>query len=324
MKLNFIISIILAFCFQTVNGQTVSPLSKERTIKLYDSLYVTSEIDTIVWNGSLSTCSPGSLSTEFYIKAENRINFFRLVNGLNEIQNNPELNKDAQNAALLVKANNQLTHYAKSTMKCYSKSAANGCLKSCLGFTDWTNFPKTAFVSGFICDFGDANYFVGHRKWLLYSKLSEFGYGATNTSEAILTADGVNYGSVNTPSYVAYPWNGFVPVDLIFPKWSFSIPESDEVDYSNTTITMKDSKGVIIETKKLKEYKNYLDHTLVWTAKGLFTDYEIQYGQNNLEENGYLDKKIKVEISRVIVNGETKNFVYYVEPIKIKTLPNNG
>ena len=82
-------------------------------------------------------------------------------------------------------------------------------------------------------------------------------------------------------------------MDLIFPKWSFSIPEGNEVDYSNTTITMKDSKGVIIKTEKLKEYKNYLDHTLVWTAKGLFTDYEIQYGQNNLEENGIFRQKDK-------------------------------
>ena len=104
MKLNFIISIILAFCFQTVNGQTATPLSKERTIKLYDSLYVTSEIDTIVWNGNLSKCNPGSLSTEIYIKAENRINFFRLANGLNEIQNNTELNKDAQKCCFVSKS----------------------------------------------------------------------------------------------------------------------------------------------------------------------------------------------------------------------------
>ena len=46
----------------------------------------------------------------------------------------------------------------------FHKSAANGCLKSCLGFSDWTYFPKTAFVSGFIWDFGDANYFVGHQE----------------------------------------------------------------------------------------------------------------------------------------------------------------
>jgi hypothetical protein len=317
MTRNIIILSILFFCFETVTGQSNLPLSKERTIKLYDSLYQTSEIDTIVWNGNLKNCNPGNLSNSILIKAQNRINFFRKVNGLSEVKNNPNLNKDAQSAALLVKANNQLTHNAKSTMKCYSKSASNGCLKSCIGFSDWVFFPKTSFVSGFICDFGDANYFVGHRRWLLYSKLSEFGYGATNNSEAILTADGVNYDSLNSPNFVAYPWNGYVPVDLIFPKWSFSIPDNKEVDFSKTTITMTDHNGKSLKLNRLKIYPNYLDHTIVWTATDLFSPYDISYGINNLEKNGFLNKKITVRIKNVKVDGETKNYEYFVEPIEI-------
>ena len=142
----------------------LEPLSKETIISLYKRLYLTSEIDTIVWNGNINRCNPGNLSSKIYIKAENRINFFRLVNGLNEVHNNPELNKDAQNAALLIKANNQLTHYPKKSMKCYTKSAANGCKKSLLGFTNWIHFPKTAFITQFIRDYGASNYAVVHRR----------------------------------------------------------------------------------------------------------------------------------------------------------------
>ncbi len=284
---------------------------------MYNKLYLSSEIDSIDWNGHKQKCLCGQLDSDIYKKAEDRINFFRIVSGLNEVKLNPKFNLDAQNAALLVNANNQLTHYPKIDMKCYSKSAANGCIKSCLGFTDFKYFPETSFITGFIQDYGANNYFVGHRKWLLYTKLIEFGYGATDRSEAILTANGVTYDSIDVPEFIAYPWNGYVPINLIFPKWSFSIPQNNIVDFNQTTISMFDSKGKVIKIEKLKEYKSYLDHTIVWTATGLFSDYEITYGINKLEENGFLDKKIRIMIRNVKVNGSFKDYEYFVEPIKI-------
>ena len=238
------------------------------------------------------------------------------MNGLNEIKINFKFNREAQEAALLIKANNQLTHYPVKSMKCFTESASNGCKKSCLAFTDYKNFPLTSFITEFIWDFGESNYYVGHRRWILYSKLKEFGYGATNNTESLLTADGVSHDSIALPKFIAYPWKGYVPVNLIFPKWSFSIPEGPEVDFKNTIILMTNELGKSILIEKLKERKNYLDNTIVWTAKGLFTDYEIACGQNKLEEKGYLNKKIKVQIRNVIVNGDSKDFEYYVEPIK--------
>lgn len=317
MKNHLVALTTLLFFLQTAVGQRNSPLAKEATIKLYNSLYVSSEVDGIVWNGSLQNCNSGSLPNSIYAKVQNRINFFRLVNGLNKVQNSGQLNKDAQSAALLVKANNQLTHNPESSMTCYSISASNGCQKSCLGITDWANYRNTAFITGFISDFGASNYFVGHRRWLLYSKLSEFGYGATSSSEAVLTADGVDFDLIPAPGFIAYPWNGFVPVGLIFPKWSFSIPEGNDVDFSKCAIAMLYENGKKIAIERLDEYKNYLDHTIVWTAKGLFNNYEIQYAENNLAEKGFLNKKITVNISGVLVNGESKTFNYSVTPIKI-------
>ncbi|MDH5597988.1 MAG: hypothetical protein OEY34_02625 [Cyclobacteriaceae bacterium] len=318
MTRKLILIVVLFSGFFTVKSQSEYPLSKERIIQLYDSLYTTSEIQGgIIWNGHIKKCDPGELSDDIYQKAQNRINFFRLVNGLSEVRNSRELNTDAQSASLLIKANNELTHYPKKSMKCYSESASNGCLKSCLGISNWVSFPKTSFVTGFIWDYGESNYFVGHRKWLLFSKLVEFGYGATNTSEAILTADGIDFNLKCSKEFVAYPWEGYVPVNLIFPKWSFSIPKDNTVDFSQAKIKMTDSNGKAIEIKIYEEYKNYLDPTIVWQAKGLFSSQEITYGQNSLESRGFLNKKIMVEISDVIVNGEKKNFKYFVEPIKI-------
>ena len=309
--------LILTLGIVTNSFTQEKPLSKEQVINLYNQLYKTSEIDSIIWNGNSLQCKCGTLEKEIYKKVEDRINFFRTVTGLNKVILNSKYNVEAQAAALLIKANNELTHYPNSKMRCYSQAASNGCLKSCLGFSDFINFPETAFITGFINDFGEDNYFVGHRKWILYTKLVDFGYGATNNSEALLTADGVTFDTLPTPEYIAYPWNGYVPVNLIFPKWSFSINQDEDVDFSSTTISMLDSNGKLIKIEKLKEYKNYLDHTIVWYAKGLFTDYEIEYGINSLESNGYLNGRIKVIIKNVRINGSMRTFEYFVEPIKV-------
>lgn len=310
-KAIFLIFISITF------SQNPFVLSKEKTIELYKSLYLTSEITGITWFGNTEKCLCGTIDSTIYKKAEDRINFFRLMTGLNKVKINTKYNTEAQYAALLIKANNQLTHYPDLKMKCYNKTAANGCLKSCLGFSDFKYYASTGFITGFIWDYGDDNFYVGHRKWILYTRLIEFGYGATDNTEALHVADGISRDSLPSPEFVAYPWNGYVPVNLIFPKWSFSIPEEKTVDYSSAIIIMTDQTGHKIEFEKLKEYKDYLDHTIVWSVTGMFTADEINSGLNNLEQKGYLNKKIKVQIKNVRVNGALKNYEYSVEPVKI-------
>jgi hypothetical protein len=299
-------------------SQQSKGLTKEKTIELYKKMYLSSEISYIPWNGDIDECESGTLDTSIYRKVENRVNFFRIVNGLSLVKIDTQFNKEAQDAALLIKANDKISHNPSSTMKCYSESASIGCMKSCLEFNDFKNFPATAFITGFIEEYGERNYFVGHRRWILYTRLKTFGYGATNNSEALLTADGVSKDTIpNQPGYIAYPWNGYVPFNLIFPKWSFSIPENKQVDFTNTTITMTDSSGNNIQLERLMDYDKYLDHTITWSVTGIFNNDDTSSGQNVLEGIGYLNKKIKVHISNVKVGGKIKNYDYVVVPIKI-------
>lgn len=315
--MNTIIASALTFFMCSFsNAQMSRTLSKEEVIKLYKNLYLSSKIDSINWNGNVKKCQCGILDSVIYKKAEDRINFFRLVEGLPSVKINAAFNKDAQEAALLTKANDMLTHAPTKDLKCYSDLAYSGCSKSCLSFSEFEYYPETSFITGFMYDYGESNYYVGHRRWLLYSKLSEFGYGATNATEAVLTTSGIASDTKVQNEFIAYPWSGFVPVELIFPKWSFSIPADKNVDFSKATISMYKSDGSLIQCVKLKEYKNYLDHTMVWDAKGLFSADEIMYQKNSLEEKGYLDKKIKVVIKNVSVDGVMKNYEYFVEPFK--------
>lgn len=292
-------------------------MTKEEVIVLYQTLYTSSELDSMSWQEGNEECSSGTLSDVIYQKVEDRVNFFRLVNGLSEITVDSTYNGEAQAAAHWCFVNNKLSHGPKKGTSCFSEAAYTGCSTSCLGFADYKSFRSTAFISGFMMDYGEGNYYIGHRRCILSTKLATISYGATATTEALIVMKGMNRSEPDNPDFVAYPWHGYVPIDVIYPKWSFSIPRSNEVDFSNAKVKMTDAEGNDIETIVYANY-NYQDPTLVWTAKGMYTAEEITFAKNNLEEKGYLNKKITVSIKGVKVNEKTKNYEYFVEPIKVE------
>ncbi len=306
--------LLLLLCASAPVKPPPSELSKEDLIKLYKEAYAGSAIDSIAWNGSVDKCHAGTLSEDILLKAEKRINFFRLVNGLDKITLKKDFNTKAQAAAFLVLANNKLSHHPGKDSKCYSADAAAGCSNSNLGFSNCKDFPETAFISGFIQDHGHDNYACGHRKWILYSKAKEMGYGATNKTEALYVTGIDAHAKVNN-KFIAYPWQGYVPVNLIFPKWSLSIPEQHKVDFHHCKLIVTDELGKKLQSRILQQEKNVLDHTLVWEMPDLFNADESEKMQNNLKKKGFVGKTITVTLSNVLVDSEAKNFYYQVRII---------
>jgi hypothetical protein len=321
MRHFFFITYVLLLT-SSLNAQTINCHNKDSVIALYKKLYLSSHLKSMKWIAGESPCHDGKLSNSVYVLAENRINFFRITAGLSSIKISRELSIESQKAAVLTKNNGYLSHSPPKSSSCYSKQAYDGCHKSCLGFTYYShpkeNISDESFITAFMKDYGESNYFVGHRKWLLYTKLSEVGYGATDTTEAILTADGIDYNMKDSIEYVSYPWSGYVPSNLVFPKWSFSLPQSLSADFSNAKVEMKTENGELLNTRKFQLYPDYLDHTIVWEATSLFSKEEIYYGENSIEDSKHIDHKIFVKISNVLIDGKQKSFEYFVIPIQIK------
>ena len=291
-----------------------SALNYQQTVNYYQKLYNHTPV-SFMWNGSVEKCQAGIIPDEILILAQKRINFFRAVNGLSPISINPLLNPAAQEAALIMASNAKLSHYPDPSWNCYSELGAKGAKVSNLTLGNYDMISPKSLITGFIWDYGYPNYFVGHRRWLLYSRLAEVGYGLTTNSEAVNVAEGIDKTAPkNLPDFIAYPWNGFVPVDLIFPKWSFSIPEGELVDFSNVQVSMKDWNGKELTIKLFPE-KKMLDPTITWEASDLFTPYEIKYGLNSMKEKGFVGHVIEVKISNVLVGGKLKNYIYKVSVI---------
>ncbi len=305
------------FLLYALSGlQAVAQVSEVNLRRYYLEMYCKSRIDSVVWNGDVNACDAGSISPEIISKAELRINFFRKVNGLEFVKIDDSLSKMAQEAAFVSKVNGVLEHSLSPVANCYSEFAAKSCKYSNMGFTSFKYFPETAFITGFIEDSGPENYFVGHRRWLLSSRLRRIGYGATDRSEAVAIEKKLENSAAVGPPFISYPWNGCNPLNLIYPVWSFSIPKGPDVDFSQTKVEVVGSNGELQDLEMLKERKGFQDPTITWRMTGWFSPREINLGLNSLEERGLVGKIFNVRVSNVILDGVKRNYKYIVHVVE--------
>ena len=119
---------------------------------------------------------------------------------------NNELNEKCQEAALMMHANSSLNHYPPIEWSCYSEDGYDAASHSNLAMGTHSSSSITAYIR----DNGSGNYAVGHRRWILYSRASEFGTGSTSNYNALY----VIASTVNAPenlSFISYPSPSFFP-----------------------------------------------------------------------------------------------------------------
>lgn len=223
--------------------------------------------DSTPWTwvgGSVAECRPGALAAAYRSALVKRINYFRAMAGLpGNLVENEGASVEAQAAALLMEANLQLNHNPPSTWKCYSTLGASGASKSnlCLGCA---SSPPLWMVDGFMIDPGENNKEVGHRRWLLYSRLAQVGVGETAEAGAIHVSAG--FSSTVPPSAlngIAWPNRGYVPRQLFNPRdrWSYSCTDGN---FGGAIVEMRDSQGRPIAVTIESRTDRYGDNAIVW------------------------------------------------------------
>jgi uncharacterized protein YkwD len=180
------------------------------------------------WSGSVAKCVPGTTSDAFKDDVLHRTQWFRAMAGVNpQIFLDSALSSFAQAAALVMHANNDLSHYPTSAWECFSEDAYEGASNSNLYLG--RNGEKS--IIGYIEDSGSDNLPVGHRRWILSPFLQRIGTGDTPNTNALFVADDVD--SASTPrvrepdGFVMWPPRGYVPRQMIFTRWSVSHPTAN-------------------------------------------------------------------------------------------------
>jgi uncharacterized protein YkwD len=234
----------------------------------YRVAYEPNLLQSIQWlGGSLLGCIPG-LSSLFTNNGTLRsLNFVRSLAGLAPVTFSPTLNAGAQKAALIMAANNSLSHNPSSGWRCWSAAGAKAASKSNLALA-YPSLNSGQIIDLYMDDPGSTNLAAGHRRWILNPFSTVMGTGSTRISNA-LTVIGPESTARPNPTWVGWPSAGYFPSPLEpNGRWSLSSGFSN-VSFASAKIHVYDGTRSIT-VHKYAVHSGYGQPTVVWQMPSRF------------------------------------------------------
>lgn len=263
------------------------------------------------WTGDRSTCSAGTTSSAYRQSVIGRVNWFRGMAGLPaNVVENATLSAQAQQTSLMNAESGKLSHNLSqepdggASFVCRSSVAEETASLSNL----YLGRTGPDAITGYIEDPGADNYVVGHRNWVLSPTVTEMGTGdvpdapgrySANTLKVVQETSVVFASSPamrHSGGYVAWPPEGYVPSEVVFSRWSFSLRSAT---FSSANVTAKingQSTPVTVEYRAASASGAPFP-IMVWSIPGL-------------EINPEHDVVVSISISGVLQNGVSKSYSY--------------
>jgi len=218
------------------------------------------------WTGSLRGCRAGKTSAKAQRATMESVNFARAMTGLAPVGWSAKLSARAQRAALIMAANNQLTHYPPKSWKCWTKAGSDAASRSNLSI-DYPRLTAGGAVMQYLDDWGSPNIVVGHRRWLLFPFAETFGNALTKTTNAMFVVGPVDTTNPN-PAWVPWPSAGWFPSQAEpMGRWSLSSGDP-HADFRSAKIAVR-RNGKPLRLKKYAVHDGYAMPTVVWEVYGL-------------------------------------------------------
>src|SRR6478609_951479 len=136
------------------------------------------------WTGRRDSCRAGRPSVASTQTILGGINFARGLAGLTPVYFSRSLSAKAQQAALIMSANDTLSHDVPRAWKCWSRAGATAASRSNL-YYGWQQLRPEEIVPGYLTEPGAGNVYAGHRRWILNPTAKAFGNGLTRNSHAL-------------------------------------------------------------------------------------------------------------------------------------------
>lgn len=217
------------------------------------------------WNGDLAQCRAGEPSAESQAAVLSAVNYMRALADLPAVSLSPQLSAKSQEAALIMAANDIITHDLPRSARCWSQAgydgAKNGNLALGWGYAPGALAGTTGAraVVSYMEDAGAGNQIVGHRRWLMFQRLDRIGNGDTDTSNSIYTLTTPRRQGSST--WVPWPTAGYFPRELEpSGRWSLTYPKAD---FRRARVTVTTPQGKV--RVKIAPIRNgYGDNTIVW------------------------------------------------------------
>ena len=288
------------------DGFVVDAQDREAVRVFYRGMYSLSEDVPMQWTGSYATGVAGTTAQLFQNATALRINWYRAMAGVPaKVALDATYNAKAQDAALMMSANNQLSHFPPSNWIYYTANGAEAAANSNLSLGN----SGADAVRGYMVDNGTNNSAVGHRRWVLYPQTLSMGSGdvpggqfngsTVSPANALWVFDS----NLHQPrpstrdTFVAWPPKGHIPYQNVVGRWSFSYPGAN---FAQATVTMNPGGPVSVEPVAT----GFGENTIVWLPQGMTS--------NTPWPKPINDQSYAVAINNVLVNGTPQSFTYNV------------
>lgn len=189
------------------------------------------------WSGSVASCTVGDISADGRANALRMVNLMRWLADLPAVTTDDASNQQAQACALMMTANDDLSHDPPMSWDCYSSMGASGA-----GSSNISSAPGVESVLMYMVDPGNATT-LGHRRWILSNGLGPIGLGSAGEDGAscMRVFDGKGQAK---KAWTAWPPPGAFPIQAYRDRFNrtldetgWSIQSDSDLSAAEVTIT---------------------------------------------------------------------------------------
>lgn len=216
------------------------------------------------WTGSVRGCEAGQVSDAARAATLGQINYFRVVAGLRRVTFDPNLSPVAQRTALMMDANNQLSHDPPDSWACRTDAADRLAGRANLALGSSATGARA--IDRYLRD--ASHVYAGHRRWLLNPRTAVMSAGSTGEANAVAVV-GMPQHSLSVPRWIPWPSAGYFPSPLEpNGRWSLSAA-NPRTDFAKASVRVSDTGGRLYPVRKYPVANGFGPRTLVWKVSDL-------------------------------------------------------
>lgn len=227
------------------DGDWIDTSDRAAVVAVYNEVF-SAETPDLDWVGDHDACDGGTSSDALRAATIERVNYYRAMAGVPAVvAERAEYNDKARAAAMMMSVEGALTHSPGPDYSCHTDEGAEGAANANL----YLGRTGPEAVDGYVEDPGDKNTDVGHRNTILHPPTRWMGSGdvgrgsEAHASNALWVFDEHVFDetssarpAVREPDrFVAWPPRGYVPAELVHPRWSLMVAEAD---FSTANVTL--------------------------------------------------------------------------------------
>jgi hypothetical protein len=228
----------------TLAPPPVNPADRASVRRLADEWYrpAVDRLSGWRWNGSVDTCTPGTVVGSTKDDGVRMINAYRALYGVRPVASTSVDAVEVQEAALMMAAEMDLSHSPPSSWACWSQAGSDGAAVSNLALA-----PPPHGVGIFMDDPGANNSVVGHRRWLLRETAEAVQFGFTSDSTAADVVIDSSTPGVESPPFAGWPVVGYNPIEFLTDRWHYDYQGVDpSADWDATAAQVVVTQGGLV------------------------------------------------------------------------------